>query len=139
MQRFPPTFSRPSRGLLLTWVLLLGCGSPQEFAVTGVVTLNEKPLEAATISFLPKDESLVGAVARTSGDGTFRVEISTDRPGLSPGTYTVRISTYDEGDAEADPPLPPVRERVPRRYNEDSTLTVEVKAEENEFAFHLEK
>ena len=54
-----------------------------------------------------------------------------------PGKYRVHITTYFEGNIEADPPLPSVAEKVPAKYNTESELTAEVKAEENVIPFEL--
>ena len=122
--------------LMASW---LGCaGEPTEFPVQGNATLDGDPLVDATISFVPHDDAQLGASVRTDLDGNYSAEISEDRPGLAIGKYTVSISTYDEGDLEADPPLPPVRERVPSKYNYDSQLVVDVLGENNVFNFELD-
>ena len=119
--------------------IVAGCKPPTEYAVTGRVTLDGEPLPEATISFIPTDESLSTVVTRTDEEGMYIAEIDSDRFGLEPGNYTVRISTFDEGDAEADPPLPSRRELVPEKYNLDSELSAEVKPEMNVIDFPLKR
>ena len=120
------------------FLLLTGCGGKSHFPVTGTITLEGAPLGDATISFVPAGEGGTPAIGRTGDDGTYTAEVSSELGGLEPGTYRVRITTYDEGNADADPPMPRIPERVPVKYNQDSSLTAEVKPENNTFDFALE-
>ncbi len=119
-------------------LLLAGCGGTGHFPVTGTIMLGDAPLAGATISFVPVGEGGTSAIGRTGEDGAYRMEVSSDLAGLEPGTYQVRITTYDEGNADADPPMPRIPERVPVKYNLDSSLTANVKPEDNTFDFSLE-
>ena len=119
-------------------LLLAGCDGQSHFPVTGTITLGDAPLAGATISFVPVGEGGTPAIGRTGEDGAYTVEVSSDLGGLEPGTYRVRITTYDEGNADADPPMPRIPERVPVKYNLDSSLTADVKPEHNTFDFSLE-
>jgi hypothetical protein len=123
---------------LLFCLVLGGCKDVSHFAVHGQVTLDDEPLPLATITFIPSDDNLTAAVARTDERGRYTAEVSSDINGLAPGEYTVRVSTYDEGDMETHPPLLPVKERVPSKYNYDSTMKIVVRPEPNTFDFALE-
>ena len=116
--------------------LLSGCQQETAILVSGKITLDGEPLSTATVTFLA-DGHEDAAVFRTDEKGVYPADASIRQP-LQPGKYTVRISTSDEGDMEADPPLPPVKERVPSKYNFDSTLTASVDANNLVFDFDLD-
>ena len=132
----PPHGCRGWIALLL--VTLVGCAGNSHFPVSGHITLDGSPLPQATVSYLPTRDEGIPAVGRTDDNGDYIIQESSDLKGLEPGSYRVRITTYDEGDLDAEPPLPRVRERVPVQYNLDTTLTAEVKEQENTFDFQLE-
>jgi len=124
-----------SAGCML--LAIAGCGGSDCFPVTGRVTLDTAPLPDAAITFMPESEEGTAAFGWTDEEGNYRLERDLDEFGTTAGTYRVRISTYQEGNDQDDPPIPPVPERVPAEYNINSKLTVEVKAEENVFNFDL--
>ncbi len=106
-----------------------GCGGGGLAPVSGHVTLDGQPLAGALVTFLPvaaagtADAAGPGAMAVTGPDGAFRLHtLGVDRPGAVPGAHRVRVSTRDAdaGDGPAKP------ERVPARYNRDTTLTFDV-------------
>jgi len=117
--------------------VLSGCGS-QYATVTGRVTLDGRPLPNATISFIPEDEGGHPSFGRTGTDGTYTLQETHRLNGALPGKYTVRITTYVEGNPDVDPPIPTVPERVPPRYNIETELAEEVKLEENVLDFPLD-
>jgi hypothetical protein len=131
----------PSR-LLVISVLLSGCGGggdglPRQ-PVSGQVTLGDKPLPGGTIQFLPEGGGVSGG--GTIADGSYEIRRES---GLTPGKYTVSISSAAEGSpAASDTPGPAPRlakEAIPERYNRKSTLTAEVKADgSNTFDFKLD-
>lgn len=76
----------------------LGCGGgPTLVPASGTVTLDGKPLEGATLSFIPAPSNAVS----TSGtdisgpSGNFRMTYN-GRAGLSPGKYRVAVSKTEE-------------------------------------------
>lgn len=124
--------------LLLT---VVGCAEAPipEFGVTGKVTLDESPLANATISFVPQGTTdAYGASATTNESGEYTVTINEGSDGLAAGTYSVSVSTYQEGNDEVDPPIPTIEERIPKKYNSETELTAEVKEEMNVFDFALD-
>jgi hypothetical protein len=128
--------SRGRNVAVVAWLGLVlavaGCsGRYSDIAdVRGVVTLDGKPLEAATVLFQPAQGR--PSVGRTDAAGRYRLLYTPRDLGARIGPCRVRISTAgdDDGRIAAD-------ERVPRRYFEPDALTVEVAPRANVFDFHL--
>ncbi len=115
----------------------IGCGSsnaPELGSVHGVVTLDGKPLEGATVEFYPTRGR--PSIATTDEDGEYNLKYTLEEMGATLGQHTVRISTFEEylDDNENDAQKP---ERVPTKYNAKSELKREVKAGDNPFNFEL--
>jgi hypothetical protein len=140
--------ARPGGLAALMLAALVGCGEsdalPRE-AISGTVTLDGQPLKEGIIQFMP-------AVSAT-GEGTVaggpiregKFEIARNE-GPTPGSYSVTILSGGTG---ADPlpagtapgegtPNKPAKERIPAKYNAQTTLTAEVKkGDPNKFEFAL--
>ena len=109
---------------------LAGCGAedsdnrPRQ-PVAGTVTFDGKPLEAGRIRFQNEKDSAEAAIT----NGAYEIPQS---EGLPPGSYTVHIVSgqdapeLKEGELPGVP-LPPRPEKIPPKYNADSTLTAQVK------------
>ena len=113
------------------FVLLLagGCSRsdlPSLAPVSGTVTLDGKPLKQALVTFRPaKNRASRG---RTDGEGHYELLYSPGNRGAKIGNHTVIISVRTE--------LDPV-ERIPAKYNSQTTLTREVKEGKNVIDFDL--
>lgn len=127
-------------------VLLGGCfgedsDAPELGSVSGTVTLDEKPLEGAMVTFQPENGRPAYAV--TDSSGYYELRYTADTNGAMVGKHLVSIGTYRQGDPEAEEPeLRETRpERVPTQYNvkavDNPEMTVEVKAGSNTFDFAL--
>jgi len=113
-----------------------GCGETQKFAtVTGVVTLNGKPLKGATVTFQPiaaqgSIEAADSSIGKTNDQGEYSLTTSRNVPGAAVGKHRVRISLLSQqrGDSDERPPRGgwPVKELVPARYNGETTLEIDV-------------
>lgn len=84
-----------------------GCGEsdgPALVPVEGTVTFNDKPLEGATISFVPDatNASSTPGADLTGPDGSFKA-MHRNRLGLAPGKYKVLV-TKSESDSKK--PIP---------------------------------
>ncbi|MFM9965541.1 MAG: hypothetical protein ACKV2Q_30515 [Planctomycetaceae bacterium] len=96
-------------------------------AVKGSVTLDGQPLASGSIRFEPQNVSGIkvsaGAVIH---NGQF---VILEDQGLPKGSYKVSISSPEGGNQEPSMPapnVPPPRERIPEKYNINTTLTVEI-------------
>ena len=125
---------------LFLWVLFAltfnqGCASrddslPNLGEVSGTVTMNDKPLANASVSF----ESEGGQVSfgKTDEQGHYELNYRDGVMGAEVGTNKVRIETVMDA-----PPGPGYRDPIPPKYNRDTTLTVEVTEGENTHDFSL--
>ena len=118
----------------------LGCSRPQRplpplGRVTGVVTLDGKPLARAAVAFVPYERGN-GAYATTDAEGRYTLRYTAHNEGAVVGRNRVEIRTGGEG-RDADGNLVETPERLPARYHATSQLVVEVAAGDNEFDFPL--
>jgi glycine/D-amino acid oxidase-like deaminating enzyme len=130
-----------TRLVIVSAVLLAsGCGSPRIAPVSGVVTLNGKPLAGAIVSFQPikEDKGPGKALPTSSGttdeNGAYTLKTTTDQEGALVGRHTVSIIRINPQAVNRDTRhvtgtgLPPP-DSLPDRYNEKSELTCEVPPE----------
>lgn len=140
--------SRLAITLLLLWpagLCLTGCGpkGPVRHEISGTVTFKKEPLNIGIIEFEPMDGQPTKSGAEIK-DGQYFIPRDVGK-GLLAGRYKVSIIGGDgytgEGKAEptlAKPGFVPGRERIPPKYNEKSTLIVNVKdGEDNRFDFDI--
>src|SRR5262249_54306793 len=116
----------------ITWLVLAGCGPgdvPSVAPVTGVVTLDGKPLEGAVLTFEP--ETSRQSSARTDAQGKDQLSFNQPLKGAALGKHIVRISK------RGDPSKGPNLDEIPEKYNRRSELTAEVKSGENHIDFEL--
>src|SRR5262245_8438961 len=93
---------RPGRSVWLAgWMALLlaltGCSSKYKpVAVSGVVTLDKKPVEGATVYFYATGDAKEGRPAQgiTDKDGKFYLSTLGNKDGALPGQYKVVIHKY---------------------------------------------
>lgn len=81
--------------VLLSVVAFVGCGesNPPTYKVTGVVTLDGKAVEGATVAFTPSGGSQQKPAVGTSGaDGKYSLTTFTGGDGALPGAYKVTVS-----------------------------------------------
>ncbi len=119
--------------LCISTLCLTGCSS-DFVTVTGTVTLDGEPLENAFVEFTPQVDGGSMAYGRTDSQGKYDMMFSMSQKGAMPGENIVRITTADVGDEGAANS----REQVPRKYNVESVLRVNVEAgTANAFDFPL--
>ncbi len=127
---------------LLLLPSFVGCNKNPlgRLAVSGRITLDGKPLDKGTIEFRPQ----AGGASVGSGgvitNGAFAIPTL---QGLPPGKYDVRIFSGRPDDSPLPEGVPPGVnrpwiERIPARYNVQTTLVAEVSASgSNTFNFDL--
>ena len=112
--------SLPLAGLVLA---SSGCGpgGPTISHVSGRVTMDGKPLANATVVFIPENGRPAGA--NTDADGNYVLNFGSGRRGAIPGKNTIRITTVREASQDENgKSIPGSGERVPDKYNGNSTL-----------------
>ncbi len=124
---------------------LAGCGDggPRLVPVTGVVTLDGKPVAEAGVLFKPAGPGdLPPATATTDAEGKFSLA-TLNKPGAALGEYQVSVvknKTTNVGEFGAvGPGGPKVEWVVPQRYGipENSGLKATVTEKDREFKFDL--
>jgi hypothetical protein len=113
-----------------------GCNKPahpEVGRVSGVVTLDGQPLPEATVMFQPAEGR--ASVATTDSAGKYSMTYLDGVPGAKLGPHTVIIRTEIPGE-DGQPPI--AKEKLPKRYHDQTELTAEVKPGNNTFDFALE-
>jgi hypothetical protein len=112
-----------------------GCGPGNPLdrrAVSGKISMNGTPLNNGNIRFVPRGPGGVSTGAVINAGGEYRI---VETQGLPPGKYRVEIYSNDESNEKsslvatsgtAGSMPPPGIERIPPKYNLQSTLTVEM-------------
>ncbi len=100
---------------------------PDLVPVKGRITLDGQPLSKALVVFRSESGGR-GSRSITASDGSYDLIYLRGLKGAQPGTNTVTITTATEGQ-----PM----ERVPRKYNKESTLIVEVPGPDGTINFDL--
>ncbi len=128
----------------------LGSGKePMEY-VQGVVTMNNAPVEGATVTFTPKSAN-GGTVAagKTDATGTYKLNSATGKSGAGtkPGDYIVTIKKLEKYkldkptvDSYGNPITEGLRNSLPEKYagGKSTPLTATVVSGKNTCDFKLE-
>jgi hypothetical protein len=142
--------------VLLAVFAVLGCRKPHNLKyIEGTVTLDGKPVEAVSVSFLPVDSSKgLGAGGYTDVNGKFKLSslVGKGGDGTQAGKYSVifvklipaREMTENEKQlAQTDPervPAIPMIDALPSKYRSPKTSGIEAEVTEsgsNVFNFDL--
>lgn len=116
-----------------------GCGRSKPNvpfgSVQGTITLDGKPLAGAAVMFEPKSGR--PSYGTTDTSGAYALMYRGNPWGAIVGHHQVRITT--EGLLADSPDAAPqvVKERLPKRYHSESTLTAEVAPGKNVIDFAL--
>ncbi|QDU78261.1 hypothetical protein Pan97_53460 [Bremerella volcania] len=103
--------------------------------VSGKVTLDGSPLADATVSFQSVELGRM-ASGKTDAQGHYELILLNDIKGAVVGENKVLITTAQPGDDAVPGSAKP--ETLPKKYNDKSELTAEVKEGTNEFNFDLQ-
>jgi len=153
---------------VLLFATVLGCGRGDAAfrRVSGIINFEGKPLEGATVVFVPKDDDGVAATGTTDAAGKYSLTSTTAKKfgsGAKPGQYFVKITksvssadpdqeafesgqiTYEEFQekkARKGPfSMPGSKTLIPLRYANQLTSNLEALVEDkksNEFNFDLD-
>ncbi len=125
------------RGLLTLALLLPGCGKqdPNRGTVSGIVEVDGQPVAQGAIAFTPID----GNTAASGGnivDGRYSViaNIGPSKVAINVPQVVGQRKLYDTPDS---PVRPVVEELLPAEYNDQTTLTCDVKPGPNQQNFSL--
>lgn len=111
-------------GLLL--VVLTGCGG-KPATVSGVVTLDGKPLQRGTVGFTPVASGMRAAGVIES-DGRYSLRTNRDA-GLEIGEYEVTVVSREPGPENAQGPPMPGPYITPQHYAVESTSGLKFKVD----------
>lgn len=97
--------------LLIISGFLVGCGGapaatplPETVPVTGIITLDGKPISAAAVTFIPQGQTKgIECQGTTDEGGRYQLQQQHGAEGAPPGNYKVVISRLLRGDGT---PLP---------------------------------
>jgi hypothetical protein len=112
-------------------VSALGCGGRTFVPVSGKVTLNGQPLAGATVFFQPvappgSTDAGPGSQGKTNDRGEFKLTAATGENGAVAGEHRVMISLLNPQVGDSDERAPrggwPLADKVPSKYNTDTTL-----------------
>jgi hypothetical protein len=110
----------------------LGCGSRSSVVpVSGIVTLDGKPLGNAYVAFQPvvntgEKPAGPGSYGNTDSNGAYSLKLmDNDEPGAVIGNHRVEINLKVESD-DRDPKSRPPAKTLPQRYNRQSELQFKV-------------
>jgi hypothetical protein len=122
-------FHLPIVGLL---VLAAGCGGTNVVAVSGRVTMGDKPIANATVIFQPLSDEQnpgPGSQGKTDKDGRYSLElVAGAKPGALVGRHRVTITAYEGDDAipSSGSDMKFAKRLIPDEYNVKSKLTFDV-------------
>ena len=119
--------------VVLLFAFVCGCAEQQIKPVSGIVTLDDKPLAGVQVIFTPVEGGRRNSVGKTDKTGAYSLFYTIrDDGGALAGEYKVMISkrkTTDEVEVET----------LPAKYNSETIFTAEVTASgDNKFNFNLE-
>ena len=124
--------------------ILPGCTPPAyegkpRIALKGTVTVDGRPMDAGTISFVPLDAKDNRPSGGSILDGQYQVS---EPMGANEGSYRVEIHwqkpTGKKMKAiDSDETVEQRREGLPDKYHKNSELAVEIKKDTTEFNFDL--
>ncbi len=128
----------------MTLLVTTGCqrgDQPRLGTVSGVITFEGKPLPYALVAFHPEQGRV--SLSGTDANGRYNLVYVRDIQGAKVGKHSVRITMISREERDDDPhtrsePDPTWLPRfLPKKYNTETTLHVEVKPGTNTFDFDL--
>jgi hypothetical protein len=124
---------------VLAALTIVGCGGRYDSTVTGVVSVDGKPLNVGLVTFDPLDSGS-SAYGNISTDGTYTLYTGREQ-GLTSGEYGVSVTAYEPSAAPGPKGGPPPMGKalVAERYRSPSTsgLKLTVKPGDNKLDLEL--
>ena len=130
-------YTARTAGLVFLFTLVgAGCGADRErfkgdlVPVSGVVKLDDKPLDHATVTFAPTGQTKgFGASGKTDANGNYSLTTPSGNPGVLPGEYKVSISKVVDAKSGAvvetgsigRPGAGGTKQSVPVKYSDAAT------------------
>jgi hypothetical protein len=142
LQLMRPCRERLAVALAACCICLGGCRQEptHQFPVSGTVRFQGQPLDQGRIQFDPASDDIGTFSGAKIQDGKYSIPAES---GLAPGNYRIRISSAEPA---AEKPLEapgesgtPAKDRIPAKYNAETTLKAEVKRDvDNKIDFDLQ-
>lgn len=110
-----------------------GCGTsgPPKYPVQGLVKFKNEPIEAGTMTLIPKSPQARTTVANIV-NGNYAMEITA-------GDWTVNIrAVREKGTPDPKGGETPREQYIPAKYNGDSTVVITLPSDRKEFNYDLE-
>jgi hypothetical protein len=110
-----------------------GCGpsGPAKYPVQGMVKFKNEPIEAGTMTLIPKSTQARTTVANIV-NGKFAMEVTA-------GQWTVNIrAVREKGTPDPKGGETPREQYIPSKYNGDSKLMITVPSDQKELNFDLQ-
>lgn len=126
-------------GAALLFSLATGCtgkGNPTLGRVSGVVTLDGKPVKGAVLEFIPQESGKSVAWGSTNENGQYEMAFGQNRKGAFLGRTLVRITSDDHVSIDGQEYLS--TEVFPPKYHVKSEQFIDIKEGKNEFDFKCE-
>jgi hypothetical protein len=118
-------------------VLLAGCSGESKIAeVAGTITVDGQPAEKGSISFIPVDGKTTteGGIIESGGKYTAKSAVGTMKVEIRVPKVTGKKKVYETGDSQYRDTY---SESLPKKYNTDSELRLEVQPGKNEKNWEL--
>ena len=136
-------FNSPIIIILLTSTFFGGCtgdsgDAPKLGTVSGIVTLDGKPLSEAIVIFQP--EKGRPSNGETDETGRYTLQYNADSNGAVIGNHVVKITTAKSNNDEVEfesGDLITVKEKLPPKYHTQTELKAKVTADSNDINFDL--
>src|SRR5437879_1754127 len=114
--------------ILISVMVMAGCGDQRYAPVSGRVTLDGKPVSHVTVQFQPVGSKRNvnpgrGSSAVTDADGTFALRVNTQQAGAVIGEHEVRLTTVLKRDSSQSPWADDI---IPPKYKAEGALKYEV-------------
>ncbi|MDR1270278.1 MAG: carboxypeptidase-like regulatory domain-containing protein [Planctomycetaceae bacterium] len=107
---------------LIICCTIIGCNNgPNTASVSGVVTIDGKPVEGVHLKFSPKSGERP-SVGYTNERGEYTLSFTQDQKGCIPGEHVVTINAYRDPENESS-------QYLPAKYNQSATENTELNIE----------